>query len=149
MGVHDHVVSSSPMNVLSIWEWYLLYLGDFGRQSTSERSISGSSSSPDATLNSPLTRRHHPAPGITHRRPHAPLVEQSLESKVAEEQLPGRFERDFVEDDEVGRGPVELMQVDSRGDVTVDLQGSCSSKAHPTAGKYAAEVSGKSSGWGR
>jgi hypothetical protein len=61
MGVHDHVVLSSPMNVLSIWGWYLLYLGDFGRQSTSERSISGSSSSPDATLNSPLTR---PAPGI-------------------------------------------------------------------------------------
>jgi hypothetical protein len=111
MGVHDHVVSSSPMNVLSIWGWYLLYLGDFGRQPTSERAISGSSSSSDATLNSPLTRRHHPAPGITHRRLHAPLVEQPLELKVAEEQLPGRFERDFVEDDEVGRGPLNLCRL--------------------------------------
>jgi mitosis inhibitor protein kinase SWE1 len=32
------------------------------------------------------------------------LVKQPLELKAAEEQWPGRFERDFVEDDEVGSG---------------------------------------------
>ena len=70
---------------------------------TSERSVSGSSSSSAATLNSPLARRYQPASGITHARPHVSLVEQ-LELKAAEEQWPGRFGRDFVEDDEVGSG---------------------------------------------
>lgn len=70
---------------------------------TSERSISGSSSSSIATLNSPLARRQQPTSGITHRRS---LVDQQspLEPKTTAEQPPGRFERDFVEDDEVGSG---------------------------------------------
>ena len=39
----------------------------------SERSISGTSSSSGATLNSLLARRHLPASGIMHRRPHYTL----------------------------------------------------------------------------
>jgi hypothetical protein len=50
-----------------------------------------------------MARRYQLASGITHGRPHVSLVEQ-LELKAAEEQWPGRFGRDFVEDDEVGSG---------------------------------------------
>ena len=71
----------------------------------SEPSISGSSSNSGATLNSPLARRNQPTSGITHRRPRAsPADQQILEPQATGERQPDRFERDFVEDDEVGSG---------------------------------------------
>ncbi|KAF5380622.1 hypothetical protein D9615_004544 [Tricholomella constricta] len=67
------------------------------------RTASGSSSSSGATLNSPsvpLSRRF-PTSSIDSQRP-IPNTRR-LSEPFAEEQ-PGRFERDFLEDDEVGSG---------------------------------------------
>ncbi|GLB37561.1 putative protein tyrosine kinase [Lyophyllum shimeji] len=67
------------------------------------RTASGSSSSSNATLNSPSipSSRRFPTANIHCPRP-VPLPGRSSEP-FAEEQ-PGRFERDFLEDDELGSG---------------------------------------------
>lgn len=65
-----------------------------------ERSASGSSTSSQATLNSPSNHRHlgvSTTPKPTARRPQASPVQFT-------EEMRGRLETDFVEDDEVGSG---------------------------------------------
>lgn len=83
----------------------------------SQRSASGSSTSSQATLNSPSTHRHLGAsatPKPTARKPQASPIQRTEESR-------GRFETDFVDDDEVGSGEFgKVMKVrykDGRGGV--------------------------------
>ena len=91
---------------------------------TTGRSISGSSSSSGITLNSPSARRQLPISGATttpacthiHQKLHASPIQQAPEP---ERQRSGRFERDFVEVDEVGSGEfgkVMKVQYKSRQD---------------------------------
>lgn len=73
---------------------------------STERSVSGSSSSSVATLNSPCTHRQLPVtatpkpPSHARRRSQASPIKPTAEDDSASR----RFERDFVEDDEVGSG---------------------------------------------
>jgi mitosis inhibitor protein kinase SWE1 len=73
-----------------------------------QRSVSGSSSSSAAILNSPSARRQLPISGTVsaqqtqaHKRPNISPVQRLPEPERPQS---GRFERDFVEDDEVGSG---------------------------------------------
>ncbi|KAF8176525.1 hypothetical protein BJ912DRAFT_1063843 [Pholiota molesta] len=74
----------------------------------SSRSTSGSSNSSVTTLNSPTDHRRsslvESAGGARHLPPRREMVARRLSDTFAEDEQPGRFERDFEEIEEIGSG---------------------------------------------
>ncbi|KAF8967937.1 hypothetical protein BDZ97DRAFT_1802034 [Flammula alnicola] len=86
---------------------------------TSSRSTSGSSNSSVTTLNSPTDFRRSSlvdtAGGTRHLGPRPTIVGRRLSDSFAEEEQPGRFERDFEEIEEIGSGEFgKVIKVQSK-----------------------------------